>query len=106
LITRALPEDESRHRSIIATTDFRAQGLYLKAGVLPRFPIYYFSREPEVVSVTTNLVVEPVGVSDETLDTLLAAKLNGQEMAPINGTEAEQKEARGGPLEKKEGQLS
>lgn len=68
LITRALPADESRHRSIIATTDFRAQGLYLKAGVYPRFPIYYFSREPEPVSVTTNLVFEPVGADDETLD--------------------------------------
>jgi GNAT superfamily N-acetyltransferase len=70
LITRAFPVDESRHRSIIATTDFRAQGLYLKVGVYPRFPIYYFSREPEPVSVTTNLVFEPVVADDDTLDTM------------------------------------
>jgi hypothetical protein len=37
---------------------------------------------------------------------LLAAKLNGQEMAAINGSGEKEKEARGGPLEKKWGQLS
>jgi hypothetical protein len=36
---------------------------------------------------------------------MLAAKINEPEMATINGTEEEQKEARGGPLEQKQGQL-
>lgn len=28
----------------IATTDIRAQAHYLKAGVYPRFPLYFFAR--------------------------------------------------------------
>ncbi len=40
------------------------------------------------------------------LPALLAAKINEQEKARINGREKGQKEARFGPLEKKEGQPS
>src|SRR5689334_11147518 len=42
LLARAFPEAGAAHRSIVATTDARAQGRYLRAGVYPRFPIYYF----------------------------------------------------------------
>jgi GNAT superfamily N-acetyltransferase len=56
LLTRAFPSaDRVTNRSIIATTDLRAQARYLKAGVFPRFPIYYFWRQPEPVVVATDL---------------------------------------------------
>lgn len=56
LLARAFPPtDRVTNRSIIATTDLRAQARYLKAGVFPRFPIYYFWRQPEPVAVVTDL---------------------------------------------------
>jgi hypothetical protein len=56
LLARAFPlSDWVTNRSIIATTDLRAQARYLKAGVFPRFPIYYFWRQPESVVVATDL---------------------------------------------------
>ncbi len=61
------PTGMARQRVIIATTDERAQARYLKLGVYPRFPIYYFTRTPEAVSVATDLQVEPVTASAETL---------------------------------------
>jgi len=77
LIQRAFPFDGIEHRSIIATADFRAQALYLKSGVYPRFPIYYFGRQPEVVDISSDLTFEPIknslenlkilGILDETL---------------------------------------
>lgn len=70
LITRAFPARDTRHKSIIATTDFRAQTLYLKAGVYPRFPIYYFGRTPEAISIAGDLAFEPVTASSETLNVL------------------------------------
>jgi GNAT superfamily N-acetyltransferase len=39
LLSRAFPAQDARHRSIIATTDARAVGRYLRAGVYSRFPI-------------------------------------------------------------------
>ena len=42
LLARAFPDDGIAHRSIIATTDLRAQARYLKAGVFPRFPPLLF----------------------------------------------------------------
>lgn len=68
LLERVYPADgAARHRVIIATTDERAQARYLKLGVYPRFPIYYFSRTPEPVNVAADLQVEPVTASPETL---------------------------------------
>ena len=67
LITRAFQTDLAAHRSIMATPDFRAQALYLRMGVYPRFPIYYFGRAPEPVSVTTDLTIEPMTASSEML---------------------------------------
>jgi GNAT superfamily N-acetyltransferase len=70
LLARAFPAQGAQRRSIVATTDMRAQARYLKLGVYPRFPIVYFSRAPEVVDAPTDLTVEPISVSPENLETL------------------------------------
>lgn len=70
LLARAFPANGAKCRSIISSADVRAQALYLKAGAYPRFPIYYFGRNPEVVTVTTDLVLEPITVSPENLEVL------------------------------------
>ena len=44
LMERAFPDKSSRGRLIIATTDERAQATYLKSGVYPVCPVYYFGR--------------------------------------------------------------
>jgi GNAT superfamily N-acetyltransferase len=72
LLRRAFPAEGARRRVIIATSDLRAQARYLKAGVYPRFPNYYFSRPPEAVQVTTDLTFEPVSAASEVLKTLAA----------------------------------
>jgi GNAT superfamily N-acetyltransferase len=72
LLALALPQAGAAHRVIIATTDARALGRYLKAGVYARFPIYYFTRSPEAVTVTTDLTIEPVTASPEVIETLAA----------------------------------
>jgi len=70
LLDRAFPAEGASYRNIISSPDIRAQALYLKAGVYPRFPIYYFRRYPEAIAVTTDLVFEPTIASPETLETL------------------------------------
>lgn len=70
LYARAFPDEGAAHRSIIATTDSRAQTLYLRAGVYPRFPIYYFGREPEIVTVKSELTFVPMASTPETLKIL------------------------------------
>jgi hypothetical protein len=55
LLAHAFPNDDIAYRSIIATTDLRAQARYLKAGVFPHFPIYFFGRQPERVIVESDL---------------------------------------------------
>lgn len=67
LLRRTFSDNGTRLRSIIATTDMRAQVLYLKAGVYPRFPIYYFGRQPESVAVGTDLTFVPLVISPERL---------------------------------------
>lgn len=67
LLARAFPAQDARHRSIIASPDVRALALYLKTGVYPRFPIYYFGRRPEPVTQKTDLTFEPITTSPETL---------------------------------------
>ena len=57
LISRAFPND-TPHRSIIATSDFRAVLRYLKAGVKPFVTASYYERTPELVSVETDLAME------------------------------------------------
>ena len=70
LIERAFPKTDAERRVIIATSDFRAQALYLKSGVFPRFPIYYFGRQPEQVAFTSDLDFIPLENNAETLATL------------------------------------
>jgi GNAT superfamily N-acetyltransferase len=60
LLARAFPNEGARHRSIIATTDLRAQALYLKQGVFPVTPIQAFWKEAQEVAVETDLSIEPV----------------------------------------------
>ena len=70
LLARAFSTDGAAHRVIVATTDSRAQALYLKAGVYPRFPVYYFGRRPEPVNVPTDLTFEPMREAPETFAAL------------------------------------
>ena len=46
LLALAFPADGIGRRLIIASSDSRAQSLYLKSGVYPRFPIQYFYGKP------------------------------------------------------------
>src|SRR5689334_23265940 len=57
LILRAFPND-TLHRSIVATADFRALSRYLKAGVYPLLSEMYFERVPEWVPLETDLAIE------------------------------------------------
>lgn len=60
LLARAFPAEGARQRSIIATIDTRAQGRYLKAGLYPQFPLYYFYRQPQATVVESDLTIEPL----------------------------------------------
>lgn len=75
LLARAFPRDGAAHRVIVATSDSRAVALYLKAGVYARFPIYYFSRSPEAVTLATDLIVEPIAASPQVIEMLAALDL-------------------------------
>ncbi len=57
LIQRAFPHD-TRHRSIIGTSDFRAMSRYLKEGVYPFVTELYFESVPKLISVETDLLIE------------------------------------------------
>ena len=60
LIQRSFPADQSEYRVIIATTDIRAQVLYLKAGVYPRFILNYFGKEPEARKENGGITARPM----------------------------------------------
>ncbi|MCK6625585.1 MAG: GNAT family N-acetyltransferase [Anaerolineae bacterium] len=70
LLARAFPTDGAKRRIIIASLDLRAQARYLKAGVYPHFPVYYFGRTPEITTIPTNLTIEPITVSPKYLEIL------------------------------------
>ncbi len=70
LLSRAFPVDGARHRSIIATTDLRAQALYLKLGVFPVTPIQGFWKEAKEVPFETDLSIEPVTPRPEVIGVL------------------------------------
>jgi hypothetical protein len=72
LLARAFPAGGARRRSIIATIDTRAQARYLKSGVYSRFPLYYFYRQPEKITVESDLAFERLNTDPaaETLATL------------------------------------
>jgi hypothetical protein len=58
LLARAFPAAGASRRIVVATLDVRAQARYLKAGVTPRFPVYYFGRAPERVDLPSDLSFE------------------------------------------------
>lgn len=72
LLQRAAPAGPVSSKLIVASPDPRAQALYMKFGTYPRFAIYYWYREPEVVTVETDLVFHAVTASPETLEVLAA----------------------------------
>ena len=69
LITRAFPNDTA-HRSIIATTDFRALARYLKTKVYPFAIEVYLERVPGPVEFETELKFEIANNSASTLQIL------------------------------------
>ena len=70
LLRRAAPSGPVTSKLIVASPDLRAQALYMKLGTYPRFPIYYWWREPEAVEFTTDLVFEPIAAGDNVMETL------------------------------------
>jgi len=70
LLRHVFNAGDARLRSIIASTDVRAQARYLKTGVYPQFPIYHFSRKPEEFQMDSGLRFEPMSNSDSTLHIL------------------------------------
>ncbi len=72
LLARAFPTEPAHHRTIIATSDLRAQGRYLRAGVYPRFPIYFLGRAPEPVAIESDLVIAEIADADSALPQLAA----------------------------------
>ena len=71
LLARAFPLDGAEHRFILATIDRRAVQRYLKAKVYPLFPCYTFTRPAEKVEVDTDLVIEPITASAQTMGELI-----------------------------------
>jgi GNAT superfamily N-acetyltransferase len=67
LLERAFPKGKTGPRTIIASPDMRAQALYLRAGIYPRFPLYYFSRTPEQTAVRIDLNFKPINASPESI---------------------------------------
>jgi GNAT superfamily N-acetyltransferase len=72
LLARAFPAAGAKHRSIIATFDSRALGRYLRAGVYPHFPIYFFRRTPEVGPEPTDLTIEAFSQAEQVMSELQA----------------------------------
>lgn len=70
LMARTFPLGDTAYRLIIASADPRAQVLYLKSGIYPRFPVYYFGRQPENVRMVTDLIFEPISSSPEIIGIL------------------------------------
>lgn len=64
------PIEGVKHNSIIASPDIPAQVLYLKSGVYPRLPAYYFGRKPGKVQPASDLTIEPFHPSPENLAVL------------------------------------
>lgn len=61
---------DAKYNTIIASPDIPAQVLYLKSGVYPRFPVYYFGHSPEQLSFSSDLTIEPFRASPSNLATL------------------------------------
>jgi len=72
LMGRAFPADPGRRRAIVASIDARAQARYLKAGLFPHFPIFYFSRPAQDEPHASDLAFEAVTSSRVVLEALRA----------------------------------
>ncbi len=60
LLARAFPAQGAQQRWLLATMDRGAQALYLKHGLYPTFPVYYFMRQPrELSALQTDLRIQP-----------------------------------------------
>ena len=71
LLARAFPAAGVESRWLLATSDLRAQALYLKHGLYPNFPAYYFWRQPrELPLKTTQLDIKPVEPSAVTIQAM------------------------------------
>jgi len=65
LLTRAFPAKGGERRWLLATSDLRAQALYLKNGLYPSFPAYYLWREPRKLPAIEDARDEDVRVEDD-----------------------------------------
>ena len=72
LLALAFPKEGADNRVIIASPDVRAVSRYLKAGVQLRFTIYEWGCKPEIVPFETDLIIEPIFATPETLAALNA----------------------------------
>jgi hypothetical protein len=70
LLSRAFTARAVSSRIIIASTDIRAQARYLKSGLYPQFPIYYFFRPPTPAEVASDLQIIPMAPSPEVLEAI------------------------------------
>jgi GNAT superfamily N-acetyltransferase len=66
LLDRAFPRGRGDLRVIIATTDIRALSRYMRAGVVPRFPVATFSGRSREVALVDGLDVEPLDLERDT----------------------------------------
>jgi len=74
LLERAFPLGRGLHRSIIATQDPRAVGLYLRFGVAMQSNGVDFTKAPEPVSVETDLVLVAATDDDATVASILSVE--------------------------------
>jgi GNAT superfamily N-acetyltransferase len=72
LLARALPQGRAGSRLIIASPDVRAQAQYIRAGLTPRFPVYYCYRAPRAVALPTGIRWAPVTEAEADLTQLAA----------------------------------
>ncbi len=76
LIKRAFPQSGARFRSIISSPDIRAQSLYMKSGVYPRFQLYYLWRKPEKVNFKNDLEIRLISDGQNMLNLLADVDVN------------------------------
>ena len=71
LLAKAFPPEGADRHWLLATADLRAQALYLKAGLFPHFPVYYFWRQPmEAAPIVTDLAIRLADPSAQTLQAM------------------------------------
>ena len=70
LLKEVFPIDGAAHRTIVASSDTRAQALYMKYKVYPRFPLMYFFRAPEKIEYHSDLEFQAMQTAEDTLRTV------------------------------------